>query len=124
MKMKNALDALSSLSQETRLRIFRLLVRTGPDGLTAGEIAQSLGVPAPTLSFHLAHLTRAGLLHCRREGRSLFYAVQLEGMRGLLQFLTEDCCRGKPELCGEIVLKTACGALPAKPRKRNRAANG
>lgn len=121
--MKNAVDALASLAQETRLRVFRLLVRTGPDGLTAGEIGQGLGVPAPTLSFHLAHLTRAGLLQCRRDGRSLIYAVELDGMRGLLQFLTEDCCRGKPELCGEIVSRAACGALPAKARKRKKAAH-
>ena len=122
MKIKFALDALASLAQETRLRIFRLLVRTGPDGLTAGEIAEALGVPAPTLSFHLAHLTRAELLRFRRAGRTLTYSVHMDGMRGLLQFLTEDCCRGKPELCGEIVSKVACGGLPAT-RKRRRVAN-
>jgi DNA-binding transcriptional ArsR family regulator len=124
MKITNALDALASLAQETRLRIFRLLVRTGPDGLTAGEIAEALGVPAPTLSFHLAHLTRAELLRFRRDGRTLTYSVHMEGMRGLLQFLTKDCCRGKPELCGEIVSKAACGSLPTKQHKRGRAANG
>ena len=123
MKMKNALQALASLSQETRLRIFRSLVCTGPDGLSAGEIAELLGVPAPTLSFHLAHLTRAGMIRCRREGRSLIYSVHLDGMRGLLQFLTEDCCRGKPELCGEFVSSASRGTLPAERAARKRPAN-
>ena len=124
MKIKDALDALGSLSQETRLRLFRKLVRRGPDGLTAGEIADALGVPAPTLSFHLAHLTRAGLLQFRRDGRSLTYSVNQDGMRGLLQFLTEDCCGGNPALCGELVQKAACGNLPAAKKKRANAANG
>ncbi|NUM52012.1 MAG: helix-turn-helix transcriptional regulator [Candidatus Hydrogenedentes bacterium] len=123
MKIKNALDALSSLAQETRLRIYRTLVRTGPDGLTAGEIADALGVPAPTLSFHLAHLARAGMVRCRRDGRSLIYSVHVEGMRALLQFLTEDCCRGKPELCGRLVANAACGATPPKRPRRKKAAN-
>lgn len=124
MKIKNALDALGSLSQETRLRVFRLLVRRGPEGLTAGEIADALGVPAPTLSFHLAHLTRAGLLQFRRDGRSLTYSVNQDGMRGLLQFLTEDCCGGNPALCGELVQKAVCGNLPVAKKKRAKAANG
>lgn len=124
MKIKNALDALGSLSQETRLRVFRLLVRRGPEGLTAGEIADALGVPAPTLSFHLAHLTRAGLLQFRRDGRSLTYSVNQDGMRGLLQFLTEDCCGGNPALCGELVQKAVCGNLSVAKKKRAKAANG
>ena len=123
MKIKNALDALGSLSQETRLRVFRLLVRRGPEGLTAGEIAEALGVPAPTLSFHLAHLTRAGLLRYRRDGRSLTYSIHTDGMRGLLLFLTEDCCAGNPAMCGELVEKAACGNLPGPKKKRARAAN-
>ena len=124
MKITNALDALGSLSQETRLRVFRMLVRRGPEGLTAGEIAEALGVPAPTLSFHLAHLTRAGLLRYRRDGRSLTYSIHTDGMRGLLQFLTEDCCGGNPAMCGELVEKAACGNLPGAKKKRARAANG
>lgn len=123
MKIKHALEALSSLAQETRLRIFRALVRTGPDGLTAGEIAAMLGVPPPTLSFHLAHLTRAGMLRRRRDSRSLIYSVDIDGVRGVLQFLTEDCCRGNPVLCGELVARTACGTAPAKRVRRKQAAN-
>ncbi|MCC6486824.1 MAG: helix-turn-helix transcriptional regulator [Candidatus Hydrogenedentes bacterium] len=120
MEMKAAVDALSSLAQETRLEIFQLLVRQGPDGLAAGEIATALDVPSPTLSFHIAHLTRAGLLKCRRDGRSLVYAVHFEGMRDLLQFLTRDCCQGRPELCAGIPLAATCTA-DASGKSRNKA---
>jgi DNA-binding transcriptional ArsR family regulator len=100
METNHAIDALAALAQETRLTLFRLLVRTGPDGLCAGDIAQALGVPAPTLSFHLNQLCQAGLLDQRREGRSLIYTVRFEGIRELLAFLMEDCCQGRPEACG------------------------
>lgn len=99
MEMNAALSALGALSQETRLRAFRLLVCAGDDGLPAGQVAQGLAIPAATLSFHLKELVRAGLLESRREGRSIRYALRVEGMRDLLQFLTDDCCRGRPELC-------------------------
>jgi ArsR family transcriptional regulator len=99
MKSKAAIEALSALAQETRLAIFRLLVRQGPDGLPAGAIGERLDIPAPTLSFHLAQLSRAGLVAARREGRSILYAADYRGMNGLLTYLTEDCCQGRPELC-------------------------
>lgn len=122
MNSKAAIMALESLAQETRLSIFKLLVRKGPNGLPAGEIALALEVPGPTLSFHLAHLTRAGLLSCRRESRSLIYSVHFEGMRDLLQFLTKDCCQGRPEFCREIALASSCGNRPgSKTRKLARA---
>lgn len=100
METKHAIDALAALAQTTRLEIFRLLVRTGPNGLSAGEVAEHLGVAASTLSHHLATLERAGLLRSRRMQRQIFYAPDFEGTRQLLSFLMEDCCQGRPEICG------------------------
>ena len=82
---------------------FRLLVRTGPAGLPAGTIAERVGVPPATLSFHLKELERAGLLSARRESRQIYYAPDIAGMRGLLAFLTEDCCGGHPEICSTLM---------------------
>ena len=109
MDTKEALAALSALAQDTRLAVFRLLVREGPGGMPAGEVAACLGVTPATLSFHLAQLEHAGLLVSRRKSRQIFYAVDLEGTRRVLSFLTEDCCQGRPELCGALgVDLTAC----------------
>ena len=99
MDTKEAIDALGALAQDTRLQVFRLLVTAGPEGLPAGEIAESLNAAASTLSFHLAYLSRAGLVVSRRESRSIIYAANFDGMRGLLDFLTQDCCKGQPEMC-------------------------
>jgi DNA-binding transcriptional ArsR family regulator len=98
-----AVKALAALAQESRLRVFRLLIRAGPKGLAAGEIADQLGVPANTMSAHLGVLSRARLVASRREGRSVIYAVDLDGTRKLLSFLVEDCCRGKPEVCRPLI---------------------
>lgn len=118
MEIKRAIDAFSSLAQETRLAVFRLLVCKGPDGMAAGDIADELGVPGPTMSFHLAHLSRAGLVRSRRTGRSLVYAVDLDGIRALIRFLTQDCCGGQPELCGNLFREaTRSGGRAMKPRK-------
>lgn len=95
-----AISALSALAQEHRLRVFRLLVREGPSGLAAGEIAERLAVAPSALSFHLAHLERAGLVTSWRVKRNIYYAIRVDGMRRLLAFLTEDCCEGRPEICG------------------------
>ncbi len=100
MESHDAIEALAALAQEHRLAVFRLLVREGPSGLPAGAIAGRIGVPPSTLSHHLAHLERAGLLRSRRIERRIFYAVDIEGTRRLVAFLTEDCCHGHPELCG------------------------
>ncbi len=99
MEINSALTILSALAQETRLSVFRLLVREGERGLFAGEIAAALAVPAPTLSFHLKELTQAGLVDARREGRSIRYTLRADRMREFLGFLSEDCCQGQAELC-------------------------
>ena len=99
MKLKAALRALAALSQETRLRVFRLLVQTGPDGLQAGRIAERLAVTPATLSFHFKELEHAGLITARRAGREIFYAADFAGMAALITFLTENCCDGRPEIC-------------------------
>ena len=103
MDSHSAIDALAALAQETRLKVFRLLVRTGQDGLAAGEIARTLDVPPATLSFHLNHLETSGLIRSTRQHRRIIYAADFAGMRALLSFLTQDCCQGHPELCGELI---------------------
>lgn len=109
MDIKQALDALSGLAQESRLKGFRLLVRAGRDGMAAGDIARALGVPKNTMSSHLAILSRAELVQVRKEGRSMIYAVNLKGTRSLLSFLVEDCCQGEPSVCGPVIESTlAC----------------
>jgi DNA-binding transcriptional ArsR family regulator len=92
MKAETALERLSALAQETRLAIFRRLVRRGAEGLPAGALAEALGVPAPTLSFHLAALERCGLVASRREGRSILYRASFGAMEELLGYLLENCC--------------------------------
>lgn len=94
MEKQDVLAALAALAQETRLDLFRLLVRSGPEGLPAGAIADTLGVPSATLSFHLKELKNAGVVGCRREGRSLIYSPDFAAMNALLAFLTENCCAG------------------------------
>lgn len=100
MELLEATQSLAALAQETRLQIFRLLVEAGTRGLAAGEIRDALDVPAATLSFHLKDLAAANLITGRRDGRSINYAVNAEGMSALMDFLTRDCCDGRPELCG------------------------
>jgi len=92
MDTNNAVIILSSLSQETRLEIIRLLMQCGADGMPAGELGEELGVAHNTLSFHLAQLTHAGLVTSRRKGRSILYAANYKTMDGLMAFLTDNCC--------------------------------
>lgn len=94
MKAKYAVEALGALAQESRLSVFRLLVKQGPSGLPAGAIGDKLGIPAPTLSFHLSQLSRAGLVKSRRESRSIIYSADYDGIQQLINFLTENCCQG------------------------------
>jgi DNA-binding transcriptional ArsR family regulator len=123
MESKQATEALGALAQDTRLAIFRLLVQEGAGGLPAGSIGERLEIPAPTLSFHLAQLVRAGLALSKRQGRSIYYAANYGGMNALLAYLTEDCCQGRPEICGGIVAQSAAACGPAnspKTTKRRR----
>ena len=91
---KQAVTALSALAQESRLDVFRLLVRQGPSGLAAGAIAEHLAIAPATLSFHLAQLSHAGLVKSRRESRSIIYTTAYDHMQALMQFLSENCCEG------------------------------
>ena len=115
MELDQAVLALSALAQDTRLAVFRLLVKEGPGGLPAGEVANRLQVTPATLSFHLAQLERAGLLSSHRRSRQIVYRVDLEGTRRLLAFLTEDCCQGRPELCAGLGTPAGPGTGTAPP---------
>ncbi len=99
MENNNAVTALAALAQENRLAVFRLLVRNAPDGLTPGVIGEQLELPAPTLSFHLKTLAQAGLVTAIQEGRFVRYRAEMAGINALIDFLTEDCCGGHPQLC-------------------------
>jgi DNA-binding transcriptional ArsR family regulator len=112
MEKKDAIPALAALAQENRLDVFRLLVRAGLDGLPAGEVARLLDIAPNTLTFHFDRLRQAGLISVRRDGRSMIYTARYEHMRGLLDYLAENCCEGTPKEAG----KKACG--PAASRKR------
>lgn len=104
MEATQAVDTLAALAQETRLAIFRLLVEAGPAGMNAGAIAEALDIPAATLSFHVAHLSRAGLVSARQESRFIFYAANFRAMDELIAYLSENCCQGQP--C--LTRKTLC----------------
>ena len=105
MNTTDAITSLSALAHPQRLAIFRLLVRRGPSGLPAGEIAEVVGATPTAASFHLKELDRAGLLTSTRDGRFIRYAAHFDGIRKLLTYLTEDCCQGQPELCGSAFKK-------------------
>ena len=102
MESELAVKRLSALAQDSRLAVFRLLIQAGPPGIAAGEIARSLGVPANSLSAQLTILANAGLVASRRDGRSIIYAADYAGMSGLLVYLMEDCCQGRPEVCAPL----------------------
>lgn len=106
MDEKHAVSSLAALAHPQRLRIFRRLVQEGPNGLAAFEIAEAVEATPTAASFHLKELEHAGLIHATRQGRFVRYAVHIDGMRGLLTYLTEDCCQGRPELCGASVRTT------------------
>ena len=116
MKEKQAVPAFAALAQETRLAIVRRLVKEGPDGLPAGEVAAAVGVSPSNLSFHLKELERAGLVEARRQARSIIYSADFEGLRDLIGFLMKDCCGGRPEICAPVLADPCC--TPAKSRKR------
>jgi ArsR family transcriptional regulator, arsenate/arsenite/antimonite-responsive transcriptional repressor len=115
METNGAVRGLSALAQEGRLAAFRLLVKAGPDGLAAGEIARRLDTAPNTLSAQLLVLANAGLVKARRDGRSIIYAADFNRMGALLQFLTEDCCGSRPEICAPL-LSAVTGCCPPKKR--------
>jgi ArsR family transcriptional regulator len=113
MKPEQAVNRLSSLAQATRLRIFRLLVQAGPQGMNAGSIAETLELAPNTLSFHVAHLSRAGMVASRQVGRFIFYSANFAAMDDLIAYLTDNCCQG-----GQCLPKTAAVATTAKRRAK------
>ena len=112
MDETQALSALAALSQETRLRIVRLLVTAGPEGLAAGAIGDALDAASSRLSFHLTHLEHAGLIQSRREGRSIRYSATFDTLSGLIAFLMRDCCQGHPEVCAPAMAALAACDCP------------
>jgi ArsR family transcriptional regulator, arsenate/arsenite/antimonite-responsive transcriptional repressor len=117
MKKPDALATLAALAQDNRLDIFRLLVEAGRDGMPAGAVADALRLAPNTLTFHFDRLRDAGLVTVRREGRSMIYAARYETMNALIAYLTENCCRGRPEQCLPVKKQNA----PHKTRKPERA---
>lgn len=111
-----AVTALAALGHPHRLRLFRLLVVAGPSGVPAGGIAEELGVAPTALTFHLKELEAAGLISSVRDGKFLLYSLKVEAMRKLLEFLTENCCKGRLELCGSSVTK----ASQCKPKVKSK----
>src|ERR1043165_8660775 len=118
MESVEALTALSALAHDGRLAVFRLLVQVGPEGLAAGEIARKLKTAPNTMSAQLLVLSNAGLIHARREGRSIIYNADFPQMTALLQFLTEDCCSGHPEICEPLSAAVAQHCTPKRGRCR------
>ncbi len=111
MEIRDALSALAGLSQESRLEIFRLLVREAPEGLPAGAIAERLGMANATLSFHLKELAHAGLVNARQAGRFIYYTANFATVNRLVDYLTENCCQGAS-------CDVACVPVPSPRRKR------
>lgn len=108
MDKVKTLTALSALAQPTRLDVFRLLVRAGSEGMLSGEVGAALDVRQNTMSANLSVLLQAGLVRNEREGRRIRYFADMDGMRGLLGFLMEDCCGGRPEICQPVIDEIAC----------------
>jgi len=122
-----AIEAMMALAHETRLAVFRILVNAGPEGLPAGTISTRLRVTPSTLSHHLAVLERADLLVSRRLQRQIFYACAYDGIRGVVEFLTNDCCQGHPDLCGftgKPARPVDSAKMKAKKKTPSRSAKG
>jgi len=124
MESSKVVTALAALAQQTRLAAYRLLVEHAPEGLPAGQIAERLGLPAPTLSFHLKEMWRAGLIAPRQEGRFVWYRADLAAMNELVGYLTENCCRASATCdpsCGPTRARQTV-AVAVAPRKRRKSA--
>src|SRR5262245_29628908 len=115
MDERHAILSFGALSQETRLRIMRMLVVAGPDGLAAGTIAETVEASPSNVSFHLKELERAGLASARRSSRSIIYSARFDTLGGLIRFLMEDCCSGHPEICTPVI-SGAARCLPPKEK--------
>ena len=123
MKSTDAIKSLSALAQESRLSVFRMLVKRGPEGYTPTQLGEKLNVPSPTLSFHLKELSHARLVSCRQEGRFLYYSADFERMAAVMTFLTHNCCKGMPQEC-LTVMETALGdCLPSATKRRRAKSN-
>lgn len=126
MEIKDAIVLFDTLSQETRLQVFRLLVRAGHGGLPAGELSERLGTPHNTMSFHLSHLSRAGMVQSRRVGRSIIYSANFDLMHSLISFMVKDCCSedfasihtDKRSGCSIISLADCCEPASQQERRR------
>ncbi|WP_050630849.1 ArsR/SmtB family transcription factor [Bradyrhizobium viridifuturi] len=118
MDERQARTAFAALSQETRLRIVRLLVQAGPDGMAAGAIAEAVAASPSNVSFHLKDLEHAGLIAPRREARSIIYSADFTGLSDLIAFLMKDCCAGHPEICVPALADAQCRPSTAKKKAR------
>lgn len=125
MDINDAVIAFDALSQETRLKVFRILVDHGIEGAPAGKLSEKLGIPPNTLSFHLSHMINAGLLLSRREGRSIIYTANFEFFTGLIRYMVEDCCsiefariRTDKKMGGSVIELSNC-CPPAKKEKKS-----
>ena len=114
MNEAQALAAFQALAQETRLRIVRVLIEAGPDGLSAGRISGTVGIKPSNTSVHLAQLETAGLVHARRKGRSIVYAAGFDAVAGLVNFLMDNCCGGRTELCEPLFVQTYSCTVPSR----------
>lgn len=121
MDESQAIQGFAALSQETRLKVLRLLVQAGPAGRPAGEIADTVGVSASNVSFHLKELEHARLVAPRREARSIIYAAAYPAIAELVHFLMQDCCGGHPEICVPALANPCCAsdAIPARKETAN-----
>ena len=120
MEIIDAVGALAALAQETRLRVFRVLMEAGPEGLSVGRIGHKLKIPGATLSFHLKELARAGLVSARHEKQFIYYSVDFRRMAEVMTFLTQNCCQGMPEQCStgvENALSRCCAPSSIQRRK-------
>lgn len=120
MNRGQALSAFAALSQDTRLSIVRLLVRAGPKGMSAGCVADEVGISASNLSFHLKELQHAGLVEARRDARSIIYSADYTALRDLIGFLMKDCCGGRPEICDPVLRGATCRS-PTKSKAKKHA---
>ena len=121
MQNRQAITILAALAQDPRLAVYRLLVEHAPEGLAASAIAEKLGLPNATLSFHLKELSHAGLVSSRQSGRFIYYAPVIEAMNELIGYLTDHCCSQSDDTCSTAAAKCAPGKRPAAANKRRAA---